>query len=105
MTEKKDIDFSDMINKATEYISGRKYKNKISYVIIDEFQDISIGRYNLVKEIKKTNFSCRLFCVGDDWQQSVDLQVMILHFLKILVIILVLLNNLKLKQHIIFIIH
>jgi DNA helicase-4 len=57
-----------MINKATEYISSRKYKKKISYVIIDEFQDISIGRYNLVKEIKKANPSCRLFCVGDDWQ-------------------------------------
>lgn len=68
LTKKKDIDFSDMINKATEYISGCKYKKKISYVIIDEFQDISIGRYNLVKEIKKANPSCRLFCVGDDWQ-------------------------------------
>ena len=68
LTKEKVIDFSDMINKATEYISSRKYKKKISYVIIDEFQDISIGRYNLVKEIKKANPGCRLFCVGDDWQ-------------------------------------
>jgi DNA helicase-4 len=68
LAKEKVIDFSDMINKATKYISSRKYKKKISYVIIDEFQDISIGRYNLVKEIKKSNPSCRLFCVGDDWQ-------------------------------------
>ena len=68
LVKEKIIDFSDMINKATKYISSRKYKKKISYVIIDEFQDISIGRYNLVKEIKKANPSCRLFCVGDDWQ-------------------------------------
>ena len=68
LAKEKVIDFSDMINKATEYISSRKYKKKISYVIIDEFQDISIGRYNLVNEIKKSNPGCRLFCVGDDWQ-------------------------------------
>lgn len=68
LIKKKQIDFSDMINKATNYIASRKYKRKISYVIIDEFQDISIGRYNLVREIKKSNPGCRLFCVGDDWQ-------------------------------------
>jgi DNA helicase-4 len=68
LAKEKEIDFSDMINKATEHIAKRKYKKKISYLIIDEFQDISIGRYNLVKEIKKANPSCRMFCVGDDWQ-------------------------------------
>jgi len=68
LVKKKQIDFSDMINKATDYITSQKYKRKISYVIIDEFQDISIGRYNLVRAIKKSNPSCRLFCVGDDWQ-------------------------------------
>jgi len=68
LVKEKVIDFSDMINKATKHISSRKYKKKISYVIIDEFQDISIGRYNLVKAIKRSNPGCRLFCVGDDWQ-------------------------------------
>lgn len=68
LAEKKEIDFSDMINKATNYIASGKYKKKLSYVIIDEFQDISIGRYQLVKAIKDANPSCKLFCVGDDWQ-------------------------------------
>lgn len=68
LTERKEIDFSDMINKATEYFATGKYKKKLSYVIIDEFQDISIGRYRLVKVIKDTNPGCKLFCVGDDWQ-------------------------------------
>lgn len=63
-----EIDFSDMINKATKYITDGVYKRKFSYVIIDEFQDISIGRYQLVKAIKDDNPSCKLFCVGDDWQ-------------------------------------
>ena len=57
-----------MINKASSYIFSGKYKKKFSYVIVDEFQDISIGRYKLVKAIKETNPSCKLFCVGDDWQ-------------------------------------
>ena len=68
LVDKKEIDFSDMINKATKYINSGQFKNKFSYVIIDEFQDISIGRYQLVKAIKNSNPSCKLFCVGDDWQ-------------------------------------
>lgn len=68
LIERKEIDFSDMINKAAYYISTGKYKKNFSYVIIDEFQDISIGRYQLVKAIKDTNPVCKLFCVGDDWQ-------------------------------------
>lgn len=62
------IDFSDMINDATEYISSNKFKNKFEYIIIDEFQDTSIGRFNLINALLKNNKTCRLFAVGDDWQ-------------------------------------
>lgn len=68
LAERKEIDFSDMINKATNYVASGKYKKKFSYIIIDEFQDISIGRYQLVKAIKTNNPACKLFSVGDDWQ-------------------------------------
>jgi DNA helicase-4 len=68
LRERNEIDFSDMINKASGYIANGRHKQKFSYVIIDEFQDISIGRYQLVKAIKRSNPSCKLFCVGDDWQ-------------------------------------
>lgn len=68
LKERNEIDFSDMINKASKHIESGKYKRSFSYVIIDEFQDISIGRYQLVKAIKTSNPSCKLFCVGDDWQ-------------------------------------
>lgn len=68
LAERKEIDFSDMINKATDYIATGQYRKKLSYIIIDEFQDISVGRYQLVKAIKNTNPACKLFCVGDDWQ-------------------------------------
>ncbi len=68
LLERNEIDFSDMINRASKHIASEKQKQKFSYVIIDEFQDISIGRYQLVKAIKTSNPACKLFCVGDDWQ-------------------------------------
>lgn len=68
LRDRNEIDFSDMINLATKYIQSGQYKNLYDYVIIDEFQDISIGRYKLVKALKEANKICRLFCVGDDWQ-------------------------------------
>lgn len=68
LVERKEIDFSDMINKASNYLATGKYQKKFSYIIIDEFQDISIGRYQLIKAIKTNNPACKLFSVGDDWQ-------------------------------------
>ena len=62
------IDFSDMINDAAFYISKNKFKNKFKYIIIDEFQDTSVGRFNLINALLQSNKTCRLFAVGDDWQ-------------------------------------
>ena len=62
------IDFSDMINQASNYIVENKFKNKFKYIIIDEFQDTSIGRFKLIKALLNNNKSCKLFAVGDDWQ-------------------------------------
>ncbi len=62
-----EIDFSDMINKATDYVSTGKYYNPYRYVIVDEYQDISKARFNLLRELRKSSFY-ELFCVGDDWQ-------------------------------------
>jgi DNA helicase-4 len=60
------IDFADMINLATERVN-LEYNKKVSYIIIDEFQDISFSRYKLVKAIQdKTN--AKVIAVGDDWQ-------------------------------------
>ena len=59
------IDLDDIIIKGTEEIKNHKLKYK--HIIIDEFQDSSLIRLNLIKEIiKYTNAS--LFVVGDDFQ-------------------------------------
>lgn len=68
LKEQKKIDFNDMINKACELVKAGKSNRKYSYIIVDEFQDISIGRYKLLKALLDQNPGCKLFCVGDDWQ-------------------------------------
>ncbi|MBK1811539.1 UvrD-helicase domain-containing protein [Clostridium sp. YIM B02505] len=61
------IDFNDMINEATNIVKENKQEFKYKYIIIDEYQDISMSRFNLIKEIRnKTN--AKIMCVGDDWQ-------------------------------------
>ena len=64
------IDFSDMINIAVDYLKSNKefYKDVYDHILVDEYQDISTQRYELIKELMSKNKNCKLFCVGDDWQ-------------------------------------
>jgi DNA helicase IV len=64
------IDYSDMINLAVKELKANTkfYKDKYEHILIDEYQDISTQRYELVNELMKKNDKCKLFCVGDDWQ-------------------------------------
>jgi len=58
------LDFEDIITK-----SSLKVDNTINYkyIIIDEYQDISIQRFNLIKKISDLNNS-KIIVVGDDFQ-------------------------------------
>jgi DNA helicase IV len=64
------IDFPDMINVAVDFLKENRefYKNKYDHILIDEYQDISTQRYEMIKELMSKNSRCKLFCVGDDWQ-------------------------------------
>ncbi|GAL01161.1 DNA helicase IV [Nonlabens ulvanivorans] len=69
LKEREQIDFSDMINHATNYINNGKYESPpYRYIVVDEFQDISYGRYNLLLALKNQSKTNKLFAVGDDWQ-------------------------------------
>ena len=61
------IDFNDMINYATDIIRNNGIIKKYKYIIIDEYQDTSINKYDLINELQK-RLSCNLFVVGDDFQ-------------------------------------
>ena len=57
-------DFDDLIIKATEVLNSfYRYK----YIIVDEFQDTSTIRFNLVNKLRIIN-NAFLFVVGDDYQ-------------------------------------
>ena len=62
------IDFDDMIIKATELVKEGSFKPQWRYILIDEFQDISSARMNLVNTIIEHSDSPSLTVVGDDWQ-------------------------------------
>ena len=68
MREKKStntLDFDDLIIYATEYAT--KTNLNFKYIIIDEFQDTSQLRLNLIKAIYN-NENPKIIVVGDDWQ-------------------------------------
>lgn len=67
LSKHNEIDFNDMINQASEYVKQGKYINSYKYVIVDEYQDISKARFNLLNCLRKSS-DYNLFCVGDDWQ-------------------------------------
>jgi DNA helicase-4 len=67
LKSKNEIDFNDMINYAAKAIKINKPNYQYDYIIIDEYQDISYSRYNLIQEIRNIS-KARLICVGDDWQ-------------------------------------
>ncbi|SFS47238.1 DNA helicase-4 [Marininema halotolerans] len=67
LSGKKEIDFNDMINQATEIIQSGEVTRDYKYIMIDEYQDISQSRFNLVQAIQEQT-SAKVVCVGDDWQ-------------------------------------
>ena len=56
-----------MINEATSIVSSDAVHLPYTYIIIDEYQDISVSRYRLIEAIRKKTGST-ILCVGDDWQ-------------------------------------
>ena len=67
LSDKKQVDFDDMINMAAEEIANDGIAERYSHIIVDEYQDISKSRFGLIKAIRDA-CDARLMCVGDDWQ-------------------------------------
>lgn len=68
LRNKGQIDFTDAILQATEICKNNKHLANYEYIIVDEFQDISIDRYNFLHVLRAGNPPAKLYCVGDDWQ-------------------------------------
>lgn len=61
------IDYDDMILLATDYLRDGKFTPEWRYILVDEFQDISVSRWNFLIELLRAGESS-LTVVGDDWQ-------------------------------------
>jgi len=64
------IDFQDMINNSAillREMAERKEKLHFKYVIVDEYQDISKQRFDLVGALHEV-CDAKIVAVGDDWQ-------------------------------------
>ncbi|WP_245704914.1 UvrD-helicase domain-containing protein [Belnapia rosea] len=68
LEEQKRIDFDSMIGDAVRLVETGRYRSPYSLILVDEFQDISDPRANLIKALKHQKPFTKLFAVGDDWQ-------------------------------------
>ncbi len=68
LSGQEEIDFHDMINKATKHVEAGRFLSPFRYILVDEFQDISPGRARLLKALLDQSPDAQLFAVGDDWQ-------------------------------------
>lgn len=62
-----EIDFTDAIIQATALCRDGLWKH-YDYILVDEFQDISVDRYKLLQALRSEKPKTKLYCVGDDWQ-------------------------------------
>ena len=65
--ENNEVDFTDAIIRATE-LCNNGHRPDYDYILVDEFQDISMDRYRFLQALRRKSPLTKLFCVGDDWQ-------------------------------------
>ena len=68
LTDTNTVDFSDMINEAINLLDSNTVERNLDWIIVDEFQDISKGRNQLISSLIKQNPAVKIMVVGDDWQ-------------------------------------
>ena len=68
LSEREEIDFDDMLRIASQRINAVPPTGRYKAILIDEFQDMSNARAELVKSLLHQNPEASLFAVGDDWQ-------------------------------------
>lgn len=61
-------DFDDLIGQAYRYAASNQFRSPYRFFVVDEFQDISRGRLQLLCALLAQQPMRRLLCVGDDWQ-------------------------------------
>lgn len=60
-------DYTDCLIKATALLKENQIYN-YQYILVDEFQDMSMDKYQYLNALRNAYPRTRIFCVGDDWQ-------------------------------------
>jgi DNA helicase IV len=68
LTRDRRVDFDDLIAGATRVVRSGAWPSPFRLILIDEFQDISASRAELVRALLAQHDDAVLFAVGDDWQ-------------------------------------
>ena len=63
-----EVDFSDMLIEAAKHLRASEVRHPYRLILVDEFQDISRARAEMLRAMLAQNPECKLFAVGDDWQ-------------------------------------
>lgn len=68
--DKNKITFDEMIFNALKVLNTDQSSvfQKYDLILVDEFQDMSKSRLELIKKVYNYQINCKLMCVGDDWQ-------------------------------------
>lgn len=68
LIDRKEVDYTDIILQATDLCNEGKYNRNFDYILVDEFQDISVDRFKFLQSLRTEEPFTKLYCVGDDWQ-------------------------------------
>ena len=68
LSHDRQIDFDDMLRISARRLLAQPIHGRYKAILIDEFQDMSNARAELVKAVLHQNPEATLFAVGDDWQ-------------------------------------
>ncbi len=74
LSRNNEIDYTDMIALGRQYIEQGEWKSKFKYILVDEYQDMTLSKLRLLLALRKQVKGARLFCVGDDWQSIYSFQ-------------------------------
>ena len=61
------IDFNDMLIRASDHLKERRAPQDYDLILVDEFQDTSVARMQLVRNLANRS-GTHVTVVGDDWQ-------------------------------------
>lgn len=62
------VDFSGLIHQAVTLLDKGRFISPWKHILVDEFQDISPQRAQLLAALRRQNLRTSFFAVGDDWQ-------------------------------------